>query len=207
MAKALMGAALLAAIGAGTVTRITQDQAKSLDASHFQVNTADVENGAAAVQLTDAGKAAIGAAPAPAGKIVIDEDVPMPTTARRGRQTEATYPFEALEKVGQSFHVPKTAANPDPAIRLSSSVSGARVKFSPVINGDDGKPVMESYTRPTYQLGSDGKPVKGEDGKRVKTGEETLTREKRGEPTRDFRVVTVGADDPRGEGARVFRIK
>lgn len=207
---ALMGSALLAAIASGEVTRITEAQAASLDASHFQVNTADVVDGAALVRLTDAGIAAAGsqsnAAPASTGGIEIDDDVPMPDTARRAPR-ETVYPFDKLE-VGQSFHVAKTADNPDPATRLSSSVSGAHVRYSPIIKDEAGNPVMEEYQSPVYKRTEDGKGyVKGEDGKRVVERMETKTREKRGEPTKQFRIVSVGKDDKRGEGARVFRVK
>lgn len=212
----LTGEALLKAIAAGEVTRITKEQAATLNGDHFQVNTADVDaNGGALVILTDAGVAAAGgnaqsAAPAVAASssaIEIDTDVAMPADLTRRRSPRETlYPFDKLE-VGQSFHVAKTAENPEPAVRLSSSVSGAHIRFSPVINGEDGKPVMESYTVPVYQAGPDGKGyAKDADGKRIKTGEETKQREKRGEPTRKFRIVPVDASDKRGEGARVFRV-
>ena len=220
MAKAkttavLMGSALLLAIAAGEVARVTEAQAQSLDASHYEVNTADVVDGAAAVRLTDAGiaaaEAAKGTPEAPAsassGGIEIDDDVQMPEgLGRRRAPSETLYPFDKLE-IGQSFHVAKTAENPDPATRLSSSVSGAHIRYSPVINGEDGKPLMEEYASPVYQRTEDGKGyAKDENGKRIKTGEETKTREKRGEPTRKFRIVPVDASDKRGEGARVFRV-
>lgn len=199
---ALTGAQLLSAIAAGTVTRITQEQAGSLDSSHFQVNTADVVDNAAAVQLTDAGKAAAAAAPATSGGIAIDDDVPMPTgAALRG---DTLYPFDKLE-VGKSFHVAKTAENPDPATRLSSSVSGAHLRYSPVITDKAGNPVMEEYKSPVYKRDEAGEYVK-ENGKRVIERQETKTREKRGEPTRKFRIFKVDASDPRGIGARVFRV-
>lgn len=211
MAKALTGTALLAAIAAGTVTRITQEQAKTLDAAHYEVNTADTTKEGALVRLTEAGAAAAKAgegtqAPAAKGGFEIDDDVPMPTNIRRAPR-ETLYPFDLLE-VGKSFHVPKTAENPDPATRLSSSVSGAHVRFSPVITGEDGKPVMEEYQSPVYKRTEDGKGyVKGDDGKRVIERMDTKTREKRGEPERQFRIVTVDEKDPRGVGARVFRVK
>jgi hypothetical protein len=200
----LTGAALLASIASGETTRITQEQAATLDNSHYSANTADVVDGAALVTLTDAGKAAAAAA-APKASIAIDDGVPMPE-GKRTRTAEFVYPFDKLEKVGQSFHVPKTAENPDPGTRLSSSVSGARVRYSELVTDANG-PVMESYQVPTYQLGADGKPVIGADGKRIVTGKATKTRQKRTEPSRDFKVVTVDASDPRGEGARCFRIK
>lgn len=215
MAKAptktvLMGSALLAAIATGAVARITQDQAASLDATHFEVNTADVVDGAASVRLTDAGTAAAGATPAaPAaasGGIEIDDDVPMPDSTRRAPR-ETVYPFDKLE-VGQSFHVAKSDENPDPATRLSSSVSGAHIRYSEVIKGEDGKPVQETYESPVYKRTEDGKGYAKDDaGKRVVEKMETKTRDKRGEPSKTFRIVKTDATDKRGEGARVFRTK
>lgn len=211
---ALTGAALLAAILAGTVTRITEAQAASLDASHFEVNTADVVDGAALVRLTDAGIAAAqeatdpadGSAPAAAsGGIEIDDDVAMPEGKRRSPR-ETLYPFDKLE-VGQSFHVAKSAENPDPATRLSSSVSGAHIRFSPELKNEDGTPKTESYTSPVYQKNEDGSFAKDENGKRIKIGDEPKTRVARGEPTREFRIVSTDATDKRGVGARVFRVK
>lgn len=213
-AAPLTGVALLAAILAGTVARITEAQAETLDASHFEVNTADVVEGAALVRLTDAGMAAAreatdpadGSAGAASGGIEIDDDVPMPEgLARRRSPQETLYPFDKLN-VGQSFHVPKTAANPDPATRLSSSVSGAHIRFSPELTNADGTPQMESYTSPIYAKNEAGEFVKDENGKRVKTGDEPKTRQARGEPTRKFRIVPADASDKRGEGARVYRI-
>lgn len=197
----LTGADLLAAIQAGTVTRINEAQATTLTAGTFEVNMTDVVDGFAAVR-------AVAPAPAAKGGFEIDEDVKMPEgLSRRRAPTESLYPFDKLN-VGQSFHVPVSADNPEPATRLSSSVSGAHIRYSPVIKGADGQPEMEEYTSPVYQRTEDGKGyAKGEDGKRIKVGEETKTREKRGEPERTFRIVAVDATDPRGPGARVFRTK
>ena len=211
----LTGAALLSAIAAGTVARITEAQAQTLDAAHYEVNTADVVDGAALVRLTDAGIAAAnGGAPAAptaqaakAGAFEIDDNVAMPEgLARRRAPTEALYPFDKLQP-GQSFHVPVSEDNPEPAVRLSSSVSGAHVRYSEPLKDAEGNPIMEEYKVSVYQRNEDGSYAKGEDGKRIKIGDETKTREKRGEPSRTFRIVTVDATDPRGAGARVFRVK
>ena len=206
MAKALTSAALLAAIASGEVSRITETQAATLNPAHFEVNQSDVTKEGAAVRLTDLGRAAASAATAPAkaGMFEIDSDVPMPAKVRRSAPRETIYPFDALE-VGQSFHVPATAENENPALRLSSSVSAVHVRFSPVLTNEDGSPVLETYKRPTYERGEDGKFAKDENGKRVVTGEEELTREKRGEPSRKFRIVPVDETDKRGPGARVYR--
>lgn len=211
---ALMGAALLSAIAAGAVDRVTEAQAASLDPAHYEVNTADVVDGAAAVRLTEAGQAAAQASQgeqpaaeaASSSAIEIDDDVAMPDNINRRSPRETLYPFDKLQ-VGQSFHVAKTDDNPEPHIRLSSSVSGAHTRFSPVLKDAQGNPVMENYEIPTYQRGDDGKYVKDDEGKRITTGKETRTREKRGDPERVFKIVQVDASDKRGEGARVFRVK
>jgi|ERR1051325_1635744 hypothetical protein len=207
----LMGVSLLAAIGAGTVTRVTEAQAASLDASHFEVNTADVVDGAAAVRITEAGTAALAAQPpvtAVSGGIAIDDDVPMPEGQRNRAPRETIYPFDKLE-VGQSFHVAKTEENPDPAIRLSSSVSGAHVRYSPVLKDEAGNVLTETYESPVYKKTADGKGWEKDPttGKRVVESVVTKTREQRGEPTREFFIVPTDATDKRGEGARVFRRK
>lgn len=217
MAKApatvvLTGAALLAAIGEAMANEpgylfITQEQAGSVDASHISVNTSITDGDKAAAILTDAGKAAVAGNPAPApasSGYTIDDAVPVPTTKTRAPR-EGGYPFDQLA-VGQSFHVAKTAANPDPASRLASSVSGARVKYSVPMTDEAGNPVMETVTVKDYQRDPNTKGgfAKGADGKRIVTGTRTETRPKMKEG-RSFTVASVGKDDPRGEGARVWR--
>lgn len=207
------GAALLALIAASTdpsagVLMLTQDEgAEAVNAGHAIVDTTNVSGNLAAVSLTDAGKAALATVNGEGTEAVedgeatgkrfdIDDGVPMPTdTARRGRS--GGYPFDKLN-VGQSFHVAKTADNTDPATRLASSVSGARAAFAEP-DGDKTKVVNVK----TYKRGDDGEFVKV-DGKRVI---ETETEETRPvmKLTRDFIVKTVGKDDPKGEGARVWR--
>lgn len=212
-AVTIRGVALLSAIAAGAIARLTADEVNdAMAAGHVAVNTNDVDQfGAAAVTLTEAGQAAITAeANKPASsKLAIDADVPMPAaspTKRGGAKRESAYPFDALE-VGQSFHVPKTSDNPDPKARLSSTVSAARAGYMPGLTNEDGTPKMETVTKSVYATDAAGKFVKGADGKRIKTGEATETRQARGEPTRDFAIFEVDDKDPRGAGARVFRTK
>jgi hypothetical protein len=206
--NAALNMALLASIASGAVARLSQADATPLMTAGFiTANTADVVDGLAAVALTEAGTAALTEAgkPAASSEIAIDDGVAMPSGQRRAPR-ETVYPFEKLA-VGQSFHVAKTAENPDPAARLSSSVSGARIRFSEQLKDDAGNLLTETVERSTYAKNSDGSFVKGADGKRVKTGTETISRPKMGEPSRDFTVKAVGADDPRGEGARCWRTK
>ena len=213
-AVTLTGVALLAAIAASETGYLMLTQAEGQDIVNegfAVVDTSIVDGETAAVRLTEAGTAKLAegkeagtnpevAAPAATkASYDIEDNVPMPTgTQRRGR--EGGYPFDKLE-IGQSFHVAKTAENPDPASRLASSVSGARVKFSEEIPGE-----TETVTVKTYKKGPDGKGyAKDADGKRIVESETTETRPKT-KLLRDFVVKSVGADDPKGEGARVWRV-
>lgn len=203
--------ALLFALASAAVSRVTNDDtSKELLTNGFiAVDTDDVVDGAATAVLTEAGEAYVkdnkpAEAAAPKTKIGIDTNIPMPEFTRRS-PGESTYPFDKLE-VGHSFHVPKTAANPDPLTRLSSSISGARLRYSPVLTDAEGKPIMETVEKTIYQTDEAGEYVKDAEGKRVKTGTEQVEREKRGDPTRDFKAKVVDASDPAGEGVRCWRI-
>lgn len=204
------GVALLAMVAASTVPAegsmyLTEAEGAEIVASGFAtVDPATAQpDGTAAVTLTDAGRAQLsgGDQPKPAGSatFVIDKDVPPPVgnAPRRGRQSN--YPFGSLE-IGDSFHVPKKDEKDDVAARLASSVSGARAEFA--------EPTGEyvDKVKKTYQKEADGKTFStGEDGKRiVKSTENVRTAVTR--MTRNFEVRNVGNDDPRGAGARVWRI-
>jgi hypothetical protein len=218
-AVTLTGVALLAAIAASEngYMMLTQAEGQDIVNEGFAVvDTSIVEGDTAAVRLTEAGTAKLAetkdnggnpeatagtasAADSAKASYDIDDGVPMPTgTVRRGR--EGGYPFDKLE-IGQSFHVAKTADNEDPAARLASSVSGARVKYSEEIPGE-----TETVTKKTYKRGPDGKGyAKDADGKRIVESEETVTVPKL-KLTRDFVCKSVDASDPKGEGARVWRV-
>lgn len=213
-AVTLTGVALLAAIAASETgyLMLTQAEGQEIVNDGFAVvDTSIVDGETAAVRLTEAGTAKLAegkeagtnpevAAPAATkASYEIEDNVAMPTgTQRRGR--EGGYPFDKLE-IGQSFHVAKTAENPDPASRLASSVSGARVKYSEEVPGE-----TETVTVKTYKRGPDGKGyAKDADGKRIVESETTETRPKL-KLTRDFVVKSVDASDPKGEGARVWRV-
>lgn len=204
------GVALLALIAAAGEAGLMLTQDEGLDAvnaGHATVDTSVVEGNTAKVTLTDAGNAALASAnggAAPASSFEIEDGVAMPTeTKRRGRS--GGYPFEALQ-IGQSFHVapgtkdgkPETAE--DVAARLQSSVSGARARFAEEIPGE-----TETVKVKVYAKDGDGKFVKDADGKRVVESETEETRAKT-RLTRDFKVLAVGDSDPKGPGARVWRI-
>lgn len=199
--KGMATLSLIAASSAG-FAMLTQAEGKELvEAGLATVDTTNVEGDKAAVSLTDAGKALLpsGEAPAaPAGGYEIETGIEMPTTStRKGR--ESGYPFDKLE-IGQSFHVAKTAENPDPASRLASSVSGARVKYS-VPTGE-----TETVTKRVYKKAAGGGYEKDAEGKRIVESETQVERPKM-QVTRDFACKTVDATDPKGEGARVWRTK
>jgi hypothetical protein len=197
------GKELLALIAGAPEGVLMLTQAEALDAINAGfavVDTAKTEGDAAAVSLTDAGKATLASTGAVKTKFEIDDNIPLPTAVagnRRGRV--AMYPFANLE-VGQSFHVAKSAENPEPATRLASSVTGARLQFS-VDTGE-----TEDVAVKVYEKDAEGKIVKDAEGKRIVASTSTETRPAK-TLTRDFKVAAVDASDPKGEGARVWRIK
>lgn len=203
------GADLLALVAAAGDNGLMLTQEEGLDAVNagfLAVDTSVTEGNTAKVTLTDAGRASLTSSGNVATSYEIEDAVPMPTsTVRRGRQ--GGYPFENLN-IGQSFHVapkaPKAgeaAETPaDVAARLQSSVSGARTRFSEEIPGE-----TETVTVKTYKKNEAGDFVKDADGKRVVETERQETRPKT-RLTRDFKVMAVDANDPKGAGARVWRI-
>ena len=196
------GADLLAMIDAAgdDGLMLTQDEGLDLvNAGFATVDTSVTDGDTAKVTLTDAGRNELNASGNVSTGYEIEDNVAMPTnTARRGRQ--GGYPFENLN-IGQSFHVAAKAGEDAAAVaaRLQSSVSGARARFA--------EPTGETETveRKTYAKNADGSFQKDEDGKRVVESTETVERPKT-RLTRDFKVMAVGADDPKGVGARVWRV-
>lgn len=123
-------------------------------------------------------------------KFEIDDNVPL-APKRRGGNTgtrEAIYPFDALN-VNQSFHVPVSDKMPKPARSLASAVSAATAKYAVEVKDANGQTVMEPFER------------KDKAGTVIETG----TRPKM-QNTRVFTVRAVDASDPRGPGARIYRI-
>jgi hypothetical protein len=180
---------------------LTQDEGLDLvNSGYAQVDTSVTDGDTAKVTLTESGKAALGASGNSATSYEIEDNVPIPTnTARRGRT--GGYPFEQLQ-LNQSFHVAvKADEQPaDVAARLQSSVSGARARFSEPTGA------QETVERKVYQRNADGSFVKDAEGKRVVASTEQVTRPVT-RPTREFTVKAVGADDPKGPGARVWRVE
>lgn len=80
-------------------------------------------------------------------------------------------------EVGHSFHVPATEKRPEPAKALASTVSGATARYR--IPAEDGATKLNRS--------GDTVPVMVD--------------------TRKFIIRAVGDEDPKGEGARVFRVQ
>jgi hypothetical protein len=194
------GAALLALIaGAGdTGLMLTQEEGlDAVNAGYATVDTSVVSGDTAKVTLTPAGHAALtGTANASPTKIEVDTDVEMPEIkARRGRQS--SYPFDLLD-VNHSFHV---AGDPEKiAAKLQSSVASARGKYA--VDSEE----TRELTQREYHKDENGKHILDAEGNKTIKSENVVTRAKR-IPTRDFKVLPVGANDPKGPGARVWRTK
>lgn len=114
---------------------------------------------------------------------------PVPTIKRGGGggSRESSYPFDALPAptadITYSFHVPKTETRKDPANSMASVVTAANQRY--------GTPSGQVRTR----------EIKQRDGSKKTVTTPIYNFE------RKFTVRTVGADDPSGAGARVYRVK
>lgn len=216
------GAALLAEVANsenGELFMTQEEAAEGIAAGHFVADATRAQGDRAPVKLTDAGFAAFqgssegdaaqaearstGSTASTGFEIEVGIAPPSEAGVRRGRS--GGYPFDGLpapdaEGRMASFHVAKTADNENPAERLASSVSGARAKYA-VQDGDKTEEVVVK----TYKKGEDGKYLKDADGKRIVESETKETRPVM-KVTRDFIVRAVDATDPKGEGARVWRI-
>ncbi len=128
----------------------------------------------------------------------IDSDVERGPRTRNSSRA-AKYPFDLLG-VGQSFHVPVSEDMPKPGITLAGAVTNANNKWS----HPDPSGATETKTVGVFQTDENGKRVRNADGGFVKIGEEQRTVPVR-IAERRFAISTVGAEDKRGPGARVFR--
>lgn len=194
---------------------LTQAQGGPLVAQGFaSVDTTNTQGDAAFVTLTETGVAALNASntnetvatiaqPVQSTFTVRTDIAPPVGIKRRGPNGGSKYPLDTME-VGQSFHVAKTAAVPDPAGTMASSIANSRVKFAVKVNNPDGSPKMITKTVRTYKS-EGGKLVKDADGHRIIDTEKEVTVQ---ETTlgRDWVVATVDASDPEGVGARVWRV-
>jgi hypothetical protein len=130
----------------------------------------------------------------------IDNDVPVPAIKRaKGAATNSKYPFDLLE-VGQSFHIPAVAGEKDMAKKLASVVVMANRRFSSDIPGEF---TTRSFNRRiklspgVYQKDANGAEIFVT--KTINIPKQTFTKH--------FAIRSVGADDKRGAGARIFRDK
>ena len=168
-----------------------------------------VEDGLAAVRLTQAGELALAVTPAKAKRapVVVTSgvrtNIPAPLKGKGGKHG-SKYPFDTME-IGASFHVPATLENPQPLASIQSSITMARAKFAQLLTNEDGSPKMESVTVKDYQKDESGKIVKDAEGHRVVLSSRQ-EQQQASKVTRDFVSAAVGADDPDGVGARVWRI-
>lgn len=157
--------------------------ARSTDAGNGLIAS---QSGSTAAPAAAQPVAATTSAPAAKSKFEIDDGVPMPTI-KRGGVGGTVYPFDDLN-VGQSFHVAATADRANPAKSLASTVSSATARYAVEAFNDDGSPKFE-----TVEVKDEAGNVTGNEQRRVMN------------PTRVFSVRTVGKDDPKGAGARVWR--
>lgn len=215
---AMLAEIVKATVSGGFVYKHVDESAGLIAAELVETNSAMAdEEGAIATRATQKGidfmntqviEAPVPAlVPAPAEDVkvdvkplfAIDDGIALPTIKRGGRGRAPIFPFDALE-VGQSFHIPATAERPDPAKSLASTVSSANAKYAK----DTGE--VEEVTVNKYQVDENGKRVKDAEGHYVKIGSEIVKRPKTAQE-REFVLRSVDVTDPRGKGARVFRLR
>lgn len=192
--------ALLSQIASGVVTRITQTDFATIDHNPplVIVNTQDIVDGKAAVQITVEGKnmvdssenVTIGAGDVGTLSVgtlngtpnfAIITDAALPPRKRTGRAGAPTqYPFAQLE-IGQSFFVPKSTQHPNPIKTLASTISAQNAKYS--------EPTGETEQVERTKRGQGNKAVVDAAGNKVT---ETVTRQKT-RPVRKFSMRTVTA--------------
>lgn len=194
--------ALKTLTGEGGTGYLPQEQAEKLrNAGLILIHeTLKDSKGNPAVKLTDAGASlannganmakteTASTGEANVQNFVIDSDIAMPER-RAGGIRASRYPFDALQP-GQSFHIPATDKVPNPAKKYSSIASSANRRYgTAVVDPATGQPVMVTRTR------------------KMRDGTQKTTQGKKLAFSRTFSIRPAGADDPRGPGARVFRVK
>lgn len=144
----------------------------------------------------------------------IDTGVSIPKIKRGGNlanyRRESKYPFDTLGQPtldaagtvteAASFHIAATEKTPEPWKSLASTVSAANKRYQEKKIPEE----KQIVTRRKAQRDAAGDVVKGEDGKRVMV--EVQVEDFVMVETKKFICRRVGAEDPRGVGARVFRI-
>ncbi len=133
-------------------------------------------------------------------EVKIDNDVPVPKMKRVAPKSKrkSRYPFDDLQ-VGQSFHLPATEKQPEPWKTVARFLTAANTKSKVPVEPHE----MVKVTKKRIVLDENGEKLK-EKGKLVY--EKYQTEELKTVQTKKFICRRVGADDPAGEGARVFRV-
>lgn len=162
--------------------------------------------------ITEAGMNYLLSNPAPVAPVVapkvafaVQKSIPLPEPKVKKEKKEKgerviLYPFDSME-IFDSFHVPVTAENPEPWKNVSSQVNVANKKYRTPLLPEE----MITVEKKTAIKDAEGNFVLGEDGKR--TYAVTQVTEKKMVPTRKFALRQVGAGDPNGAGARVWRVQ
>jgi len=205
---AARGNALLKLVAAAGDKGLMLTQAEAhmaLKAGEIVVDTTKANGELAPAKLTDAGKAKLASKPKVDFNFELDTGIAPPAKVRASKGPRGSkYNFDKFE-VGQSLHIAATAENPKPITSLTSALAQAKRQFAkPEMK--DGKPVVEVVEVNTYKLDAKGKREKDAEGKWIVIGKETKERAKTYQE-RDFVVAVVGSDDPKGAGARLYRIK
>ena len=132
--------------------------------------------------------------------IRIDTDVAVPKMKRVAPKSKKKprYPFDELE-IGQSFHLPTTEDQPEPWKNVARFLTAANTKSKLPVEPHE----MVKVTKKRIVLGENGEKLKDR-GKLVY--EKYQIEELKTVQTKKFICRRVGADDPAGEGARVFRV-
>lgn len=173
--KVKLNIGLLTAIGNGSVTMISKDDATPLignDPPLIEVNTAAdvIVDGKAPVRLTAAGVQMVTSASQPVvggpasgangtAKFAIISNAVLPASKRgnKGGGAPTVYPFDTME-IGNSFFVPVSEKHPDPVKTLGSTVSSANMRFAEKTG--EMKTVTRNKRGPKNKLVMvDGKPV------------------------------------------------
>jgi len=129
---------------------------------------------------------------------IIEDAIPVPKIAARGRAASSAYPFDDMQ-VGQSFFVPNSEKRPNAAKSLASTVSGANARYA--VPSADGAHEMVSVKQ--YALDANGKRVKDTNGKFVVTGPDLQESRPVMVQTREFIVRSVVENGV--AGARIWR--
>ena len=170
------------------VPKDVAEKAAKAEPTLIEINQAVAADAAGNLQVraSAAGIAALAGAGAPSAPAVevskptfaLETGIEIPP-AKRGGIREATYPFESME-VGQSFFLPATADNPNPAKSMGSTISSANKRYAavyPATTGRDKKPHPKA-----------GQPT-GKDGRKFSVRPRTV------------------ADGEKSNGARIWRIQ